>query len=79
MIRRILFCCTIMVLMQLQGCMYQTLDSHDIKRGEMICEKLNSKVYYMSSSFAGDEFTTCTNGNGMLVWGKESSGLLEGK
>lgn len=79
MIQRILFCCAIMALIQLQGCMYQTLNHHDIKRGEMICEKLNSEVHYMSSNFVGDEFIACTNGNGMLVWSKESSGLLGGE
>ncbi len=79
MIQRIMFCCAIMVLMQLQGCMYQTLDHHDIKRGEMICEKLNSEVHYMSSNFVGDEFITCTNGTGKMIWGGDASEILEGK
>ena len=76
MIQRIVFCCAILMLCTLQGCVYQTLSVSDIKRGEAICTKLGLDVREMTSSFTGDESVTCSNGTSYFLWGDTSRNIL---
>lgn len=71
------FITMISVVLSLQGCMWQSLHIYDIERSIKICSSLNSEIHVVTSSFAGDEFVTCTNGTAMNIWGNRAEQLIK--
>jgi hypothetical protein len=46
----------------LQGCFYQTVNQWDLQRATYFCGSVEA-VVEVQSTFLGDEFITCINGN----------------
>lgn len=70
---------TILLATQLTGCVYQSVNSHDIQRAQKICEYHKSEIVSIDASALGSEFVNCSGGEGILIWGEQANNILKEK
>lgn len=75
--KTIITICALFILANLQGCVWQTLSSDDIARGEKICAKRNAMVVEMSATFVGTEQVACSDNTTWNIWGQRGQELLD--
>jgi hypothetical protein len=58
---------SLMLAFSLSGCMWQSINSHEIERARIFCERKGERIEYITESFVGDTKVTCSDREKSLV------------
>lgn len=59
---------TLLFALSLTGCMFQTVEVHEIKNSEAICNSVGANLARISARFDGSYSVECTNGEKFLSY-----------